>query len=36
MVGPFIYRAILSGGDRAKIGDPAEVLRAVLDGLRPQ
>jgi AcrR family transcriptional regulator len=36
MVGPFIYRLIMSGGDAAGIGDPAEVLRAVLDGLRPR
>jgi AcrR family transcriptional regulator len=36
MVGPFIYRLIISGGDPAAIGDPAEVLGAVLAGLRPR
>jgi AcrR family transcriptional regulator len=36
MVGPFIYRVIISGGDPAAIGDPAEILEAVLTGLRPR
>jgi AcrR family transcriptional regulator len=36
MVGPFIYRLIISGGDRAALGDPAEVLGALLTGLRPR
>jgi AcrR family transcriptional regulator len=36
MVGPFIYRLIMSGGDAAAVGNPAEVLAAVLDGLRPR
>jgi AcrR family transcriptional regulator len=36
MVGPFIYRAIISGGDPEAIGDPADILRAVLAGLRPR
>jgi AcrR family transcriptional regulator len=36
LVGPFIYRMIISGGDRAAIGDPVEVLDAVLGGLRPR
>jgi AcrR family transcriptional regulator len=36
MVGPFIYRMIISGGDRTAIGDPAAVLEAVLEGLRPR
>jgi AcrR family transcriptional regulator len=36
MVGPFIYRLIISGGNREAIGNPAEVLRAVLEGLRPR
>ena len=30
MVGPFIYRLIIAGGDAAAIGDPAEILGAVL------
>lgn len=36
MVGPFIYRVIMAGGDPAAIGDPAEVLTTVLEGLRPR
>jgi AcrR family transcriptional regulator len=36
MVGPFIYRLIISGGDAAAVGNPAEILGAVLDGLRPR
>jgi AcrR family transcriptional regulator len=36
MVGPFIYRMIISGGDPAAIGNPAEILSAVLEGLRPR
>jgi len=36
MVGPFIYRVLIAGGDMARIGDPAEVLANVLDGLRPR
>jgi AcrR family transcriptional regulator len=36
MVGPFIYRVIVSGGDPAGIGNPAELLDAVLAGLRPR
>jgi AcrR family transcriptional regulator len=36
MVGPFIYRMIVSGGDAAAIGDPADILGAVLAGLRPR
>src|SRR4051812_39035190 len=36
MVGPMIYRLIVSGGDPAGLGNPAEVLAAVLDGLRPR
>jgi AcrR family transcriptional regulator len=36
MVGPFIYRMIISGGDPAAIGNPAELLSAVLEGLRPR
>ena len=36
MVGPMIYRLIISGGDPAALGNPAEVLGAVLDGLRPR
>jgi AcrR family transcriptional regulator len=36
MVGPFIYRVIIGGGDVAKIGNPVEVLETLLDGLRPR
>ena len=36
MVGPFIYRVIVSGGDPAGLGNPAELLHAVLAGLRPR
>ena len=36
VVGPMIYRLIMAGGDRAALGDPVEVLGAVLDGLRPR
>jgi AcrR family transcriptional regulator len=36
MVGPMIYRLIISGGDPAGLGDPREVIGAVLDGLRPR
>jgi AcrR family transcriptional regulator len=36
MVGPFIYRLIVSGGDREALGNPAEVLETVLSGLRPR
>jgi AcrR family transcriptional regulator len=36
MVGPFIYRLIISGGERTAIGDPAAVLEALLAGLRPR
>ncbi|MDA0163221.1 TetR/AcrR family transcriptional regulator [Solirubrobacter ginsenosidimutans] len=36
MVGPIIYRLIISGGDAAGIGNPAEILGAVLAGLRPR
>jgi AcrR family transcriptional regulator len=36
MVGPLIYRLIVAGGDAAGLGDPVEVLRAALDGLRPR
>jgi AcrR family transcriptional regulator len=36
MVGPFIYRLIMAGGDPAGIGDPVQVLDTLLDGLRPR
>ena len=35
-VGPLIYRAIISDGDPASIGDPRAVLRAVMQGLSPR
>jgi AcrR family transcriptional regulator len=36
MVGPMIYRVIISGGDPLSLGDPAEVLKVALEGLRPR
>ena len=36
MVGPFIYRVIIAGGDIARVGDPAAVLQTLLEGLRPR
>ena len=36
MVGPIIYRLIMAGGELERLGDPVEVLGAVLDGLRPR
>ncbi len=36
MVGPMIYRLIIAGGKASGLGDPAEVLEAVLAGLRPR
>jgi AcrR family transcriptional regulator len=36
MVGPMIYRLIIAGGQASGLGDPAEVLEAVLAGLRPR
>jgi len=36
MVGPMIYRLIIAGGEVSGLGNPADVLTAVLDGLRPR
>ena len=36
MVGPFIYRLIIAGGDAAAFGNPAELLETVMSGLRPR
>lgn len=36
IVGPMIYRVILAGGDVERLGDPSEVLEAVLLGLKPR
>ena len=36
MVGPFIYRLIISGGDPSAAGNPVEILETILDGLRPR
>jgi AcrR family transcriptional regulator len=36
MVGPPLYRLIISGGDVAQLGNPADYLRAALEGLRPR
>jgi AcrR family transcriptional regulator len=35
LVGPMIYRLVVAG-DLSRIGDPREVLRAALEGLRPR
>ena len=36
MVGPFIYRVIITGGNPLALGSPAEILEAALAGLRPR
>jgi AcrR family transcriptional regulator len=36
IVGPIIYRVIIAGGDPGRLGDPLEILRAALEGLRPR
>ncbi len=36
MVGPFIYRLILAGGDEAGIGSPVDLLNTVMAGLSPR
>ena len=36
MVGPFIYRVLIAGGDVTKIGNPAAVLQTLIDGLSPR
>jgi len=36
MVGPFIYRLIIAGGDEAGIGSPVDLLNTVLAGLTPR
>jgi AcrR family transcriptional regulator len=36
MVGPFIYRLIIGGGDEAAFGDPVELLGTVMLGLSPR
>jgi AcrR family transcriptional regulator len=36
MVGPFIYRVIISGGNPAAVGNPAEILNTILKGLTPR
>ena len=36
MVGPFIYRLIIGGGDEAAFGDPVELLDTVMLGLSPR
>ena len=36
MVGPFVYRLIMAGGDAAGIGSPVALLNTVLDGLSPR
>jgi AcrR family transcriptional regulator len=35
-VGPYMYRLVMSGGDPAGLGNPAEVIESVLEGLRPR
>ncbi len=36
IAGPMIYRAITSGGKVERLGNPLDVLNAVLEGLRPR
>jgi AcrR family transcriptional regulator len=36
MVGPFIYRLIMAGGDAGGIGSPVDLLDTVMNGLRPR
>lgn len=36
MVGTFIYRVLIGGGDPAAIGNPLEVLETLFEGLRPR
>jgi AcrR family transcriptional regulator len=36
IIGPIVYRVILTGGDPTLLGDPQELLRAVLAGLSPR
>ena len=36
IVGPMIYRVVTAGGQIERIGNPVEVLEAVLEGLRPR
>lgn len=36
MVGPFIYRLIMAGGDAAGIGSPVDLLNTVMRGLSPR
>jgi len=36
VIGPIVYRVILTGGDSTRLGDPVEVVRTVLAGLRPR
>jgi AcrR family transcriptional regulator len=36
LVGPVIYRIIITGGDPERLGDPVEVVRTALEGLRPR
>jgi AcrR family transcriptional regulator len=36
IVGPAIYRLLLSGGDLSEVGNPADILTNLLAGLRPR
>jgi AcrR family transcriptional regulator len=36
IIGPVVYRVILAGGDPARLGEPAEIVRAALAGLSPR
>jgi hypothetical protein len=36
IIGPIVYRVILTGGDPTLLGDPQEIVRAVLAGLSPR
>jgi AcrR family transcriptional regulator len=36
IIGPIVYRVILAGGDPTRLGDPVEIVRTALAGLRPR
>jgi hypothetical protein len=36
IAGPMIYRVIMAGGKIERLGNPLDVLNAVLEGLRPR
>ena len=36
IAGPMLYRLIIAGGDLSRLRAPGEVVRAILDGIRPR